>query len=114
MGSSHGEQLAIKIPDESFPAITEKIVRGLAFRENGVFIEPPQEIVCHLANEEGLDDVKELLAEHGKEFKREPGLVIRRAELDGGDLYEITYWDQFKTYATVSKPEAPAVGEEQT
>jgi hypothetical protein len=109
-GRSVEEQVAIKIPDESFPAITEKIVRGLAFREEGVFIEPPQEIECHLASEEGLDDVKNLLAEHGKEFKREPGLVIRRASLDDGDLYEITFWDQFKTYATVSKPEAPAGG----
>ena len=102
------QQLAIKIPEESFPAITEKIVRGLAYREDDAFIEPPQEIVCQLATDEGLDDVKKLLVEHGKEFKREPGLVIRRAELDGGDLYEITFWDQFKTYATVYKPEAPA------
>ena len=106
-GRSNEQQIAIKIPDESLPAITEKIVRGLAYREDGNFIEPPQEIVCHLAKEEGLHEVKELLAKHGKEFKREPGLVIRRAQLDGGDLYEITFWDQFKTYATVSKP-APA------
>jgi len=110
-GRPVSEQLAIKIPDESFPAITEKIVRGLVFREDGgVFIEPPQEIECHLATEEGLDDVKTLLAEHGKEFKREPGLVIRRASLDGGDLSEITFWDQFKTYATVWKPEDTAAG----
>jgi hypothetical protein len=102
------QRVAVRIPDESFPAIIEKIVRGLAFREEGVFIEPPQEIECYLADEEGLDDVKGLLAEHGKEFKREPGLVIRRANLDGGDLYEIILWDQFKTYAIVSKPEAPA------
>jgi hypothetical protein len=101
------QQLAIKIPEESFPAITEKIVRGLVYREDDAFIEPPQEILCQLATEEGLDDVKALLIEHGKEFKREPGLVIRRAELDGGDLYEITFWDQFKTYATVQKPETP-------
>lgn len=102
------EQIAIKIPAESFPAITEKIVRGLAFREEGVFIEPPLEIECHLISEEGLDDVKTLLAEHAKEFKREPGLVIRRANFNDGDLYEITFWDQFKTYATVLKPEVPA------
>ena len=102
------QQAAIRIPDEEFRVITEKIVRGLAFREEGAFIEPPQDIECHLANEEGLHDVKELLAKHGKEFKREPGLVIRRANLDGGDLYEITFWNQFKTYATVSKPEGPA------
>jgi hypothetical protein len=93
------QQVAIKIPEESFPAITEKIVRGLVYREDDAFIEPPQEIVCQLATEGGLDDVKKLLVEYGKEFKREPGLVI---------VYEITFWDQFKSYATVYKSEAPA------
>jgi hypothetical protein len=34
------QQVAIRISDESFPAVTEKIVRGLAFREEGAFIEP--------------------------------------------------------------------------
>jgi hypothetical protein len=101
-------QLAIAIPDDSFPAITEKIVRGLAYRVDNEFIAPPQEIECRLAAEEGLEEVKVLLIKHGKEFKREPGLAIRRAVLDGGDLYEITFWDQFKTYATVSKPETLA------
>jgi len=67
--------VAIKSPDESFPAITEKIVCGLAFREEGAFIEPSQKIECHLANEEGLGDLKEFLAKRGKEFKREPGLA---------------------------------------
>lgn len=97
------QQLAIRIPEESFPAITEKMVRGLAYREYDEFIEPPQKISCYLAKEEGLDEVRQMLASQGKEFKREPGLVIRRADLDGGSVYEITFWDQFKTYATVSK-----------
>ena len=57
-----------------------------------------------------MDDVKKLLDDQGREFKREPGLVIRRATLDDGDLYEITFWNQFKTYAIVSKSETPAGG----
>ena len=101
------QQLAIAIPNDSFPVITEKIVRGLAYREDEEFIEPSQKIECRLAAEEGLEDVKDLLAKHGKEFKREPGLVVRRARSAAGDLYEITFWDQFKTYAIVSKPKAP-------
>jgi hypothetical protein len=104
------QQLAITIPDDSFPRITEKIVRGLAYREDSDFIEAPQEIKCYLAKDEGLEGVKGLLDAQGKEFKREPGLVIRRAQLDGGDLYEITFWGQFKTYATVFKPEPQLAG----
>lgn len=98
------KQLGISIPEESLPAMTEKIVRGITFREDGVFIEPDQKIGCFLAKDEDVKDVKEMLDRDGKEFKREPGLVVRRARYEAGDLYEITFWNQFTTYATVSKP----------
>jgi hypothetical protein len=105
------QQLAIAIPDDSFPAITEKFVRGLAYREDDRFIEPPYEIKCYLAEDKNVKEIRELLDKCGKEYKREPGLVIRRAPVDGDPLtalYEITFWDQFKTYATVRKSDAPA------
>jgi len=98
------EQLGISIPEKSLPAMTEKIVRGITFREDGGFIEPDQKIEFFLVKDEDVKDVKVILDRAGKEFKREPSLVIRRARSEGGDLYEITFWDQFKTYATVSKP----------
>jgi hypothetical protein len=47
-----------------------------------------------------------LLDQFGEVYKRDPGLEIRRAVLEGGDVYEITLWQQFKTYATVAKPDA--------
>lgn len=97
------EQLGIRIPEESLPAMTEKIIRGITFREDGVFIEPDEKIEFFLVNDADVKEVKEMLDRAGKEFKREPGLVVRRARSAGGDLYEITFWDQFKTYATVVK-----------
>jgi len=109
-GRSAEQQLAIAIPGDSFPAITEKIVRGLAYRENDEFIEPPYEIECYLTEDENVKEVKELIENCGKEYKREPGLMIRRAPVEGDPLtalYEVTFWDQFKTYATVRKPDAP-------
>jgi hypothetical protein len=87
--------------------MNEKIVRGITFREDGAFIEPDQKIDFFLVKDEDVKDVKEMLDRAGKEFKREPGLVVRRARSADGDLYEITFWDQFKTYATVSKPKPP-------
>ena len=101
------KQLGISIPEESLPAMNEKIVRGITFREDGAFIEPDQKIDFFLVKDEDVKDVKEMLDRAGKEFKREPGLVVRRARSADGDLYEITFWDQFKTYATVSKPKPP-------
>lgn len=97
------EQLGISIPAESLPAMTEKIVRGITFREDNALIGPGQKIKTFLVNDDDVKVVKEMLDRAGKEFKREPGLVVRRARSAGGDLYEITFWDQFKTYATVSK-----------
>jgi hypothetical protein len=101
------KQLGISIPEESLPAMNEKIVRGITFREDGAFIEPDQKIDFFLVKDEDVKDVKEMLDRAGKEFKREPGLVVRRARSADGDLYEITFWDQFKTHATVSKPKPP-------
>jgi hypothetical protein len=89
--------------------MTRKIVRGHAYLDNKTFIVPPYKIDCYLADDEKVKVVKELLDKHGKEYKREPGLVIRRARVEGDPLtalYEITFWDQFKTYAIVSKAKA--------
>jgi hypothetical protein len=101
------EQLGIRIPPESLPAMTEKIVRGITFREDNDLIGPDQKIEFFLVKDEDVKEVKEMLDRAGKEFKREPGLVVRRARSAAGDLYEITFWDQFKTYATASKPTPP-------
>jgi hypothetical protein len=98
------EQLGISIPPESLPAITEKIVRGITFREDAAFIEPDQKIKCFLVKDEDVTEVKAMLDRAGKEFKREPGLKVRRAQFPEGDLYELTFWNQLKTYATVAKP----------
>jgi hypothetical protein len=108
-GRPLAQQLAIKIPGEKLMAMTRKIVRGHVYLDNKTFIVPPYKIECYLAEDEKVKVVKELLDKHGKEYKREPGLVIRRAPVEGDPLtalYEITFWDQFRTYAIVSTGEA--------
>jgi len=102
-GRPKEEQIAIQIPRASMDEITKKIVRGLAYREDGQFIERPYEVEAYVDNE-GAAVAKELLEKAGKEFRREPGLVIRRAMNDGDHriaIYEITFWQQFKAYAMV-------------
>jgi len=110
-GRSEGEQMAVQIPRSHLTDMTEKIVRGLVYREDGSFIETPYKIDTYIVDDEGAKVCKEMLDKAGKNFKREPGLEIRRAAVEGDDhagLYEITFWQQFKTYATVQKSEAPA------
>jgi hypothetical protein len=110
-GRPAAEQMAIQIPKDSFTAMTEKIVRGLVYREDNAFIEAPYKVECYIVDDEGAKAAVAQLDKAGKVFKREPGLEIRRAVVAGDErsaLYEITFWQQFKTYASVSKPEAPA------
>jgi hypothetical protein len=105
-GRPLAQQHAIKIPGDKLMDMTRKIVRGRTYLDDNTFIEPPCEIECYLPDEEGVKDVKDLLAKYGKEYKREPGLAICRARVEEDPLtalYEITFWDQFKTYTTISK-----------
>jgi|ERR1700683_3834544 hypothetical protein len=108
-GRPKAEQMAVQIPNASFTDMTEKIVRGLVYREDRAFIEAPYKIETYIIiDDEGAKVCKEMLDKAGKVFKREPGLEIRRAPVVGDEragLYEITFWQQFKTYATVSKPD---------
>lgn len=68
-------------------------------------------IETYVVNDEGAKICKESLDKAGKVFKREPGLEIRRATVEGENragIYEITFWQQFKTYATVTDASATA------
>jgi hypothetical protein len=100
-----GERTAILIPKQTFERITEKIVRGIYFIEDGIFIEPPYTIDFYALPEDGTTLWTDALDRWGKVYSREPGLVVRRAVAheDGvSSLFEVTFWKQFKTYASVS------------
>ncbi|OJU19066.1 MAG: hypothetical protein BGN84_00845 [Afipia sp. 62-7] len=110
-GRTKDEQLGVQIPRASVDAMTEKIVRGLVYREDGLFIEEPYKIDAFIVSDDGAKVPMELLEKAGKDFKREPGLEIRRATVEGDEragLYEITFWQQFKTYAMVQKSDSSA------
>jgi hypothetical protein len=105
-GSASGEEpVAILLPVESFQRITTKIVRGIYYIEDGIFIEPPYEIAFYALPEDGIAPWKDALDRFGTIYAREPGIVVRRAVAheDGiSSLFEITFWKQFKTYASVT------------
>lgn len=107
-GRSKDQQMAVQIPRSHLTDMTEKIVRGLVYREDGTFIDQPYEIKTFVVDDAGAKVAQEMLDKAGKEFKREPGLEIRQAKLEGDEhagLYEITFWQQFKTYAMIQKAE---------
>jgi hypothetical protein len=67
-GRPRAEQIGIQIPRGGMDEMTKKIVRGLAYREDGHFIEAPYEIEVFVDNEEAAI-AKRILEKAGKEFK---------------------------------------------
>jgi hypothetical protein len=103
-GRQPGSGMALSIPAESFRRITEKIVRGITYLESRRFIEPPHTIQFFALNDEGARPLRELTDAAGTTLAREPGIIVRRvvAPEDGiSALYEIEFWEQFKTHAAV-------------
>jgi hypothetical protein len=101
-----GERTAICVPKQSFERITMKIVRGIYYIEDGIFIAPPYAIDFFALPKGGNTLWTNALDRWGEVYAREPGIVVRRAIApeDGvSSLFEITFWKQFKTYASVSK-----------
>jgi hypothetical protein len=101
-----GERSAILIPKRSFERITEKIVRGIYYIEDGVYIAPPFSISFFALPDGGVPEWNDPLDRWGKIYAREPGVLVRRAlahEDRMSSLFEVTFWTQFKTYATVSQ-----------
>jgi hypothetical protein len=105
------DQTAILVPVESFRRLTEKIVRGTFYVDDGKFVEPPYEIEFFALDDDGARPIRTALSRFGKVYAREPGLVVKRAVAveDGiSSLFEIEFWGQFTTFASVQNAMATA------
>jgi hypothetical protein len=101
------EQLAVRIPADGLYRLTEKIVRGIFYVADQKFIEPPFAVEVFPLDPSVSGPIREILDKFGVTYAREPGIVVRRAVTpeDGiSSLFEIEFWGQFKTYASVTKP----------
>jgi hypothetical protein len=96
------EQQVALLSEQNLRRMVEKIVRGFFYLQDEVFIEPPYEIDYYLEDDAGFCATLDVC---GIVYSRPPGLVVRRAlcEDKRSSLFEITFWQQFKTYATVTK-----------
>ena len=79
-------------------------MRGIFYIEDGILIEPPYVVNFYALPEEDNTVWQHALERWGKIYQRPPGIVVRRAVADDGmsSLFEVTFWKQFKTYASVS------------
>ncbi|ODS00556.1 hypothetical protein AUC68_15010 [Methyloceanibacter methanicus] len=100
-----GERSAILVPKKHFERITEKIVRGIIYVEDGRLVQQPYKIEFFVFADDATNPWMAAFDRCGKVYAREPGIVVRRvvAEDDGlTSLFEVKFWRQFKTYASVT------------
>jgi len=106
-GTPPAQHVGIPIPKESMRLLTEKIVRGIFYVEDGLFIEPPFKIEMWVLPQDGPASAewKDALNRYGRIYERKPGVMVHRAVVPAdkySSLFEIIFWGQFKMYASVT------------
>jgi hypothetical protein len=97
--------VSISLPVESVRRLAQKIVRGICYREDKQFIEPPQVIIVVDPSHDTVADIRATLDASSTNYARKPGFIVRRAVLDdevATQFFEITIWSIFVIYATVT------------
>lgn len=98
-------QTAITIKADSVKKLSEKIVRGIFYLEDGHFIKPPYTINFYALTDRGATPIMEMLEQYGTIHAREPGIVVSRAvahEDNISSFFCIEIWGRFKMYAAVT------------
>jgi hypothetical protein len=108
-GRAREDQRALYVPARYPHRLAEKIVRGLAFLNEGVLIGPEFEIEMHPVTSEGSRPIEEVLARYGARHHRGPGVDVLRAVAEQeprASLTKITIWGELVLYATVTLRDA--------
>ena len=103
------ERIALQIYVRELQRIVEKIVKGIAFLEDGRLIDANMEIEHHPVHESAAIELNKILAKFGVKHSRGPGIEVLRAVTpeDGvSALYKIIIWGQWIMYATVMNDSA--------
>jgi hypothetical protein len=105
------DMVALPVPRRAIVALTEKIVRGITYLQDGRFIEAPYKIDFYPLTEEQASRIKQALARFGQVYERGPALTVERAVTsdDGiSSVYRIEIWSRLRSYAFVSDPNSTA------
>jgi hypothetical protein len=100
------DQASILISADSVKRLAEKIVRGIFYIEDHLFIEPPYNIESFVLSEKDAQPIMEATKKFGSVYAREPGITVYRAvipEDQTSSLFVIEIWKRLKVYAIVSR-----------
>ncbi|MBL1141335.1 MAG: hypothetical protein HND53_04805 [Proteobacteria bacterium] len=97
---------AIQLPARDLKRLTKKIVKGISFVSNELYIDDVYDIEMHVLNDLGAQPFIDIINKHGEVLDKGPGIIIRRAishEDPICGVYAIEIWEQFKIYASVTR-----------
>lgn len=96
--------MGVKIPAESIRKLNEKIIKGIFFLEDHLYIKPPFKISFWAVHEPAAQPAKDLIHKFGKEYAREPGIIVQRAVVPKdriSSVYFTEIWGKFRMYGSV-------------
>jgi hypothetical protein len=107
-GRRREQQRAITIKAKSVHRLAEKIVRGIFYLEDRLFLEPPYTVSFYAIHDRNAAPFVTLFQKYGSIYAHEPGIVVRRAvatEDKTWSVFSIEIWSTFKMFAIVDAPE---------
>lgn len=108
---SRANQIAITVPKRYIDRLGIKVVRGIAYIEDGILIDEGYEIEPYAVAASGAALFEETIAKYGHSLSRGPGIVVDRAIApeDGmSSIYKLTIWGEIVIYLSVLPKEGNA------
>ena len=102
-GRSKEQVIGVKIPAAYFKALSEKIARGIAYIEDGRYIEASHQITFYAWDESANASLLNNLFKDAVEYVSGPGISVRRIDTvdDASTAFAINVWQTFKMFVTV-------------
>lgn len=107
-GRPKSEQVAITVSPENLERFAEKIVRGVFYVQDEIFIDPPFKVDVHILDSKGIEVLSESLDQFGIVYSLDPCLRVSRAlavEDQRSSLLSILIFEQLHIHATVLRSE---------
>lgn len=97
--------LGVRLDKNKIEKVAAKIIRGVAFVQDGIFIDENYELSIYFLEDAGAKPVVEMIDQYGVQLHRGPGLLVRRAVIPDdprAGLYALEIWQRAKMYVAIT------------
>lgn len=96
---------AIRIDDGDLRSTIHKIVKGLAYRLDGMLLDGGFRLHCSFVNASGNSSIDGILSQFGTAYEWGPGVRVQyvAAANRSGAISKVELWEKLRFYAVVQK-----------